>query len=82
MSSIFVAALVVCVAVTTPIWCSAQSEEVTKTISGVPYKLSTETSNPLRRIEFVTVTVDDMLLSSQFYGDVLGGMFIYYTVEA
>lgn len=70
MASFLVLVLVACV----PTTCSsAQQEEVTKTISGVPYKLSTETPNALRRIEFVTVTVDDMLLSSRFYGDVLGG---------
>ena len=54
-------------------YCQANEETVTSTISGVPYKLSTQTPNPLRRIEFVSVTVDNMDLSSQFYGDVLGG---------
>lgn len=49
------------------------TSDVTKTLSGVPYELGSETPNALSRIEFVTVTVDNITLSSQFYGDVLGG---------
>mmetsp|Transcript_1734 Transcript_1734/g.3254 ORF Transcript_1734/g.3254 Transcript_1734/m.3254 type:complete len:662 (+) Transcript_1734:111-2096(+) len=59
-----------------------QQEEVTKTISGVPYKLSGDSTKALRRIEFVSVTVDDLDLSSQFYGDVLGGVEIEFCDES
>jgi catechol 2,3-dioxygenase-like lactoylglutathione lyase family enzyme len=49
------------------------TSDSTKTLSGVPYKLSGDSGFGVRRIEYVTVTVDDLDTSARFYGTVLGG---------
>ena len=48
-------------------------EEASQTLSGVPYKLKGQTPRGISRIEYTSVTVDDLDLATDFYGDVLGG---------
>eukprot|EP00466_Bigelowiella_natans_P019830 jgi/Bigna1/75860/fgenesh1_pg.37_\ len=45
-----------------------------KTLSGIPYRTGTQVPTGVRRIEYVSVTVDDLPLAKKFYGGVLGGV--------
>ena len=53
----------------------------TQTVSGVPHRTSGSTPNAIARIEFTTVTVDNLTLSADFYGGVMGGFEIDFCQE-
>ena len=49
-----------------------EAERVAKSVSGVPYRRSSQGPNDVRRIEFITLTVDDLHRVAQWYVEVLG----------
>lgn len=54
------------------------SSLVTKTLSGIPYQLGSQITPKISRIEYVTITVDNLKLASEFYSNILGGYLIPY----
>ena len=49
-----------------------EAERVAKSVSGVPYRRSSQGPNDVRRIEFITISVDELHRVAQWYVVVLG----------
>ena len=79
MHFISMRALVIFVVVS--IHVTAITTNPTQTVSGTPYRTSGSTPNAIARVEFTSVTTDNLTMSALFYGEVMGAQEVNFCQE-